>query len=360
MEVKGLLRRAGAIAEIPGVVLQAKRMYHGTTLGILVKLYKSITRRYLPEEAFYRGLLNPTVPDSEFDRNCSRSDMAKLQRSRNPLAWEYLLADKSIFYRYCELAGIPVPSLYALWSKHTPGWTCNGRLLTRRDQWVTFLERDCPPDIVIKPNRGVYGNGIQFFQRHDGRLLDPAGRAFSAGEVLDSLVSDREFDVFVIQARLRNHPLMERLHGTDALHTLRIVTVLQADGGCVIPYVKYKVIGGDAYVDNFRHGHLGNISMEIDIDTGTLREPYSQRVEPPRVHPKSGRALAGFQIPFWEETLATVKDCARKFSPIGTVGWDVAVTPTGPVIIEGNIWYDPPSPSDVRPVISAIHLADAC
>jgi len=44
----------------------------------------------------------------------------------------------------------------------------------------------------------------------------------------------------------------------------------------------------------------------------------------------------------WEEVLDLARSSARAFAPVRTVGWDVAVTPSGPVLVEGNFWYDPP------------------
>jgi hypothetical protein len=38
-----------------------------------------------------------------------------------------------------------------------------------------------------------------------------------------------------------------------------------------------------------------------------------------------------------------VKDAAAKFFPIRTIGWDLAITPKGAVIVEGNSYYDPHS-----------------
>ncbi len=46
--------------------------------------------------------------------------------------------------------------------------------------------------------------------------------------------------------------------------------------------------------------------------------------------------------------VAEAIDAARKFMPIRTIGWDVAVTPDGPVIIEDNLWWAPSHSNALR------------
>ena len=54
------------------------------------------------------------------------------------------------------------------------------------------------------------------------------------------------------------------------------------------------------------------------------------------VHPLSGLATKGFQIPHWDKVLAVTEEAARRLEGVGMVGWDVAVTQDGVCLIEGN------------------------
>lgn len=54
------------------------------------------------------------------------------------------------------------------------------------------------------------------------------------------------------------------------------------------------------------------------------------------VHPETGIHFKGFQIPMWYEVLKILERAAARVPQIGYVGWDVAITEDGPVIIEGN------------------------
>ena len=52
-------------------------------------------------------------------------------------------------------------------------------------------------------------------------------------------------------------------------------------------------------------------------------------------HPTTGYLISGFKIPFFQDSIKLCKKFAQ-YIPNRIVGWDVAITPTGPIIIEGN------------------------
>ena len=43
----------------------------------------------------------------------------------------------------------------------------------------------------------------------------------------------------------------------------------------------------------------------------------------------------------WKESCQLAIETARNFLPLRIVGWDIAITPNGPSIVEGNAWADP-------------------
>jgi hypothetical protein len=66
-------------------------------------------------------------------------------------------------------------------------------------------------------------------------------------------------------------------------------------------------------------------------------------------HPKTGIPFATVRLPHWPAARLLVCRAALVFAPIRTVGWDVALTTEGPVLVEGNVWWDPPNESVVGP-----------
>ena len=53
-------------------------------------------------------------------------------------------------------------------------------------------------------------------------------------------------------------------------------------------------------------------------------------------HPDTGAVIAGHTLPLWEEAVAVTLRAhdAEPVSP--AIGWDVALTPEGPVLLEAN------------------------
>lgn len=46
--------------------------------------------------------------------------------------------------------------------------------------------------------------------------------------------------------------------------------------------------------------------------------------------------MVGREIPFWNEAVKMVMDASKTIPKLRFIGWDVAITPLSPVLIEGN------------------------
>ncbi len=53
-------------------------------------------------------------------------------------------------------------------------------------------------------------------------------------------------------------------------------------------------------------------------------------------HPDTGESIVRFHIPYYKEAVDFVKNLALVRPDVGYVGWDIAITPDGPTLIEGN------------------------
>lgn len=116
-------------------------------------------------------------------------------------------------------------------------------------------------------------------------------------------------------------------------NTIRIMT-FNNNGNPEILWAGLRIGNGVNSVDNF---HAGGMATEIDLDTGKLVYPALDKdLNEYMYHPKSKVKIEGFQIPFFEEVKQMVKEACLESDKILVVGWDVAITDDGPLIIEGN------------------------
>lgn len=86
-------------------------------------------------------------------------------------------------------------------------------------------------------------------------------------------------------------------------------------------------------VDNFNNGGL---LTTIDKD-GIIRKPAIDKLgNVYENHPYTNTKIVGFKIPMFNEVIDFVKKLALVTPQIKYTGWDISVTPNGPVAIEGN------------------------
>lgn len=303
---------------------------------------------FLPDEAFRLGLFNPNLSTNEIFKYISRKKLTKIQESVNPISWAPLIKNKGIFYRYCMALGIPIPKLYAVFFRKTAGWSYNDSVLKTQEDWEGFFNIHLPSEFVIKPTQSACGHGVNFFTRTDKGFIDAFARPYTARQLYDTLLSNPEYDSFVIQQRLKNHLELIRLSGIKLLQTIRIITLTVSNNQYYLLHAHLKLITGKNVVDNFEHGLSGNISAMVSLDNGLLKPAITIAKEGSGIktisnHPKTGISFDQFQLPLWPETCKLVKETAQKLQPIRTIAWDVALTPDGPIILEANIWWNPPN-----------------
>jgi hypothetical protein len=303
---------------------------------------------YSAEEAYGLDLFNPAVSRKHLASVASKAAVMEAQWSLNPASWRFLTQEKAVFYSYCRAKGIRVPELYALFYRDTPGWSPLGGSVSSKEEWLRFIERVLPKELVIKPTRGCHGEDVLLLARSGPGWVEAKGHEYSAEGLVDKLMENPRYSSFLFQERLRGHPDLEQLSGTPFLQTIRLMTIVDPDGEPIILQAMIKLIVGNNATDNYDAGRSGNLLAPISLNDGTLGPA---RVVRPgegatdiEAHPDTATELSGFSLPCWAETCALVKRAAVDFLPLRTIGWDVALTPDGAFMLEGNVWWDPPNP----------------
>ena len=343
------LRDVVRLIETARYCRQARRR-NGGDIGVL-NAYRICRRgKFEPSEAFYLGFFDPGFDERTLDCYVSRRELTKLQERVNPPSWVDLLKNKGMFYRFCMANEVPVPALYALYFQGNGAVVSDGRWLAAEDEaWGEYLDEELPETFVVKPARGSNGDGVVVFERCGEGFMDAARRPYNVGEVRRAMDAEVYRPGAIVQERLRNHAALDRLAGSGYLQTVRVCTFVDRAGEAHVLHAHLKLTPPGAAIDNFGVGLSGSLQCCIDLDSGVPQAAVRLRgcghgLELVDRHPETGIAFGESPLPYWEEFWEVVKEAAKRFLPVRAIGWDVAITPKGPVVVEGNIWWGPNNP----------------
>jgi hypothetical protein len=139
---------------------------------------------------------------------------------------------------------------------------------------------------------------------------------------------------YLLQAVLRNHAQLRSY--VSALATVRVVNLV-AHGRVTTPATLLKIPVGANIADNF--WRTGNMLANLDPEDGTILRVLrgaGPGMEEFQRHPVTGQQLVGARLPHWQELRRVNDACARLFAPVRYQSLDIALTDTGPVVVEIN------------------------
>ena len=187
---------------------------------------------------------------------------------------------------------------------------------------------------MLKPDRSTWGYGVLVFKSFDRDMFEHVdGERFDT-ERLGAVIREQRGG-FLVQERLHNHPDIAAL-GLPSLATLRVLTYGAADD-IRIARAALKFPVGRKGVDNY---HAGGIAAPVDLESGRVGPGVdASGMEWLSSHPETGQRFEGLIVPHWNEVLTQARRAAMSMPEFRCVGWDIAVTPGGVVILEGNsVW----------------------
>ena len=237
-----------------------------------------------------------------------------------------LCEDKRLFASLCRGYGINHPRV--LLSVSDGVLFDGGENPCTAERVLARIQASGVDRLFVKPTFGVGGKGIEVFDLREGRYLrTPDGRLLNA-----AYVEELKGDEWIVEEGLVHHPEMAAIY-PHAICTFRIVTRNEKNSVSIL-FSLLRVGQGAMQVDN---ASSGGLYMQVDAVTGKFAArayAFDGRVH--EKHPDTGFVFGDYTFPYWEELSRFVTLSAQKLNKIKYIGWDIAYTPDGPVVIEAN------------------------
>jgi len=246
--------------------------------------------------------------DEAFWGEADRRAIAGVRRGRDlALAINFrhdcfaLASDRLASNIYLSAHGLPTQPILAIYRQGlaTPGLN----LIRTREELRAFLESRPGLAMIAQPIEG--GAPRRLF----GPGRDPAADTAS----LLSEVRDAGHASWLLQPRLAPHP--DAASDGERLSPVRLL-IANGDYGPIALRAIWRLGGRD------------DIVARLDLEGGTVLSIFPANA-PHRVQ----AAPRGFSVPDWPLLKATAIEAARLMGQFGLLGWDVAPTDEGPVIL---------------------------
>lgn len=171
------------------------------------------------------------------------------------------------------------------------------------------------PRFVIKPRTGSCGIRVKVINSKNAPKLTTLQKMYPN---------------CIIEEYIQQHNELNRIYA-KSLNTLRIFTFF--DGTKVHVINAVIKFGNNTCVDNFSSG-----GMYAFIDsTGTIDTPAIDKNDNIYTHhPITHQPIQNIIIPNYNAVKETAICAAKKIPEIRYIGWDIAITETNIVIVEGN------------------------
>lgn len=212
------------------------------------------------------------------------------------------------------------------------------------ERFKEYYGREC---ILVKNPVAVGKEFEDFCTRKMKFIIKPLFKDSGVGvEIFTFGESEVPKYPFIAEEIIRQSDVLAKFH-PQSVNTLRMNTIKCKDSivvwQCILRYGR-----GSNVVDN---AHFGGCFSVID-DNGYAIAAGDVKRHKYNVHPDSGVALTGFKVPEWEKACELVRHLATKVGGLRYIGWDLAHTDNGWILVEANT-----SPGILSPMVTGKGVA---
>ncbi len=244
----------------------------------------------------------------------------------NP-AYKSILDNKLFFALLSEKSPLNTPKLISYNLGNTFYYNNTIKLIYNKSELVSFFEHVFTVDnlegLFFRPPSDYGGKGC--FKLTRTSLKNELEDKF------DSLTNGYYVHTKIIE----QHREINKIHD-KSVSTIRIISLITSENHpeIISAFMRFGV--GYSVVDN---SSSGGFFVGVNMNEGTLKKEghylldYGGKVV--HEHPDSSFKFEGFKVPYFKEACEEVLKGVEVI-PDRFIGWDVAITPNGPIIVEAN------------------------
>lgn len=257
--------------------------------------------------------------------DCVMQREADVQRMQRAGALDGMLMDKEVTLRY--LRGMGIAASRPLGRVDMEGIMYEESGGSAPLPFVVWI-RAYGETVFVKPVDGFQGRGAY------------RAKADVMGDAVKYYLNENEVSEMEFINASRGHIVEQLIHQTfsmstlfpGAVNTLRIITISSNEG------VKFAMCHGmiGAVGSACSNMAQGGIVVGIDQNGVVCTDGIMKRPPARTNHPDTGVRFRDYRIPEFEACVELAIRAHETLRSIYSIGWDVAITEDGPLIIEGN------------------------
>jgi len=280
---------------------------------------------------------NYEADNQKFSQLLTRNSTVKNRR---------IAGSKLQFYNHCMKNGLPIIPILCIVTHDRELGVEGVEQVNTLKKWKEILKK-LPSEMYLKSIIGTGGKENIALIRKDNLFMfaDFCGSSDDIFYYLNKRLSPGSG--YLVQPRMHMHPSLMGFVSTTGLSTVRAITLMR-NGKAELIMACLKLIVGNNIVDNFMRGNSGpsgNLVAAINLETGELTAAWGpRRSDRPKMvsfshHPDTGKKIEGFVMPFWRELVQLSLNAQESLPFLKTIGWDIAITNEGTLIVEANTTY---------------------
>lgn len=324
------------------IKLESKRQGR-STVDIIIEMMRLYLKNSIgPNYYLQAGMADKNMSWEYKCSHISDKDYHAALDKLNPRPYRKITQHKLSEKSFLQFSHIPCAKFIGF-LEPIKGFDIDGKSLTNEEQLSALLGRYVGQTICIKIPEGFGGEG--FFA---GTVLSDDSivtvkalneeHALTISQVLDRYRQVIATEGLLFESFIEQHESFAQFN-PSSVNTLRVWVLQTGD--------EVEVIG--TYIRIGREGNLtdngggGGIMCPVNLETGVLEKglttstPFRDEFEQ---HPDHQAQIYGVKLPFWDDILVCAVTTLKKLPYTKFIGLDLAMTTTGPLIIEVNVSPD--------------------